>query len=104
GWEGGCDGWREGLCDMGEGVAQAVRADRQLCRPCDLGVVDHRRAGLEPVDYLLDDLEGLVHFCDPHREARPRVAAVVGRYLEVECLVTEVGIGLAEIPRQPGRA
>ena len=78
------------LLDVLERVAHAVRAERELRRPGDLRVVDHHRAGLEPVEHLLDDLERLAHLGDLDHEPRPAVAAVIGRHLEVERLVAQV--------------
>jgi hypothetical protein len=44
----------------------------------DLGIVDERQAGLEPIERLLHDLDGVVHLGHPHHEARPAVAPIVG--------------------------
>jgi hypothetical protein len=66
------------LADVLEGVAHAVRPDRQLRGPGDLGVLHHDRPRLHLRRGLLDDLERLVHLGD----AQP-VAGVAVRLVAV---------------------
>ena len=88
--------------DVVEGVAHAVGAQRQLRGPGDLAVLDHDRAGLEPVERLLDELQRLVHLGHADQVAAPGVGGVGGRHLEVVGLVAEVGLDLAQVPGQAG--
>ena len=55
----GLHGGAHDLLDVVEGVADAVRAERELRGPGDLLVVDHDRARLQPVQALLDDPQRL---------------------------------------------
>ncbi|CAM5605701.1 hypothetical protein SVIOM74S_05845 [Streptomyces violarus] len=57
--------------------------ERQLGGPGDLLVGDHDRAGLEPVQALLDDPQRLAHLLQADQEAAVGVAAVGGRDVEV---------------------
>src|SRR4051794_25505021 len=93
--------------DVPSVVALAVIAHAQLRGPADLRVVDHDRArtsSLEPVGNLADDAQRLHHLFESNTEPAVGVTGVPRRDFEVEVLVTEVGLGLAEVPRQPSRA
>jgi hypothetical protein len=67
---------------------------------------DHDGAlgALEPVEGLLDDLQRLVHLVDADADAVVGVAARAGDDVEVVGLVAAVGLGLAQVVRQAGRA
>ncbi len=92
------------VLDVLQAVAESVWAQGQLRRPGDLLVLDHHRAGFQPVQRLPDEPDGLAHLLDPDDEAGPAVTVVMGRHLEVVVLIAEVGLGLAQVPRQAGRA
>ncbi len=88
-------------------IAQPVGSELQIGGPRDLLVLDHHgRTGepLQPLDTLLDDLERLTHLLHPDQVTTVGVAAVVGDDVEIVCLVTAVGLGLAQVVREPGGA
>ena len=58
--------------------------------------------GAQQLDGLITDLHGLAQLGDAHQIARVAVAAGLGDELEVEALVARVGIGLANVVRDPG--
>src|SRR3954454_5118699 len=100
----GLHGLAHDVLDVLEGVAHAVGAEVELGGPGDLAVLDHDRSGLEPVEPLLDELERLADLGHAHQVAAPGVAGVGGRDVEVVGLVAEVGLDLAQVPRQAGGA
>ena len=90
------------LGDVFRRVAQAVRAEFQIRRPGQLLVGDHHRTRLQSLQALFDDLQRLLHLADPDQVAAVAVRGGVGDDVEVVSLITAIGLGLAQIVRQPG--
>ncbi len=100
----GLHGGAHDVLDVIQGVAQAVRSQGELGGPGDLLVGDHDRAGLQPVQALLDDPERLAHLLQADQEPAVGVAGVGGGDVEVVRLVAAVGLRLAQVVRQAGGA
>jgi hypothetical protein len=67
-------------------------------RQHDLAVVDDPRPFGHPVERLLDDARGLAHLVHVDLVARVDVSLLVDGNVEVDLVVREVGLGLAQVP------
>ena len=92
------------LLDVLWAVALAIWTNRQPSRPGDLLVLNKDRTRLQLVETLLDDVDRLFDFGEPDQEAAVHIARGCCWNVEFVVLESAVGVGLAQIPRQSGRA
>ena len=88
--------WRDHALDRVVGLA--------LGRQDDARIVEHDRAGGDLLQRLLEDPHRLVHLLDAHDVAVEVVALRADRHVEVEAVVDQVRVVLADVVGEARRA